>query len=213
MAVVKADGFGHGAVDVARTALAARRDLGSASPALDEALAAARGGSRRAGAQLAQPGRRRLRAPPSRTTSRSPSRAVAHLDAVAPAGRRRRRGCTCTLDAGHGPRRRGPRRLARPVPRRPAAERAGRWSRVVGLMGHLGLRRRPGRPGQRRAAGPASPGRSRPPARPGCGRRERHLAATAATLTDPRSHHTMSRVGAGLVGIDPSGTDPRCARR
>jgi alanine racemase len=36
--------------------------------------------------------------------------------------------------------------------------------------------------------------------------RDRHLAATAATLTDPRTHHTMSRVGAGLVGIDPSRT-------
>jgi alanine racemase len=34
----------------------------------------------------------------------------------------------------------------------------------------------------------------------------RHLAATAATLTDPRAHHTMCRVGAGLVGIDPSRT-------
>jgi alanine racemase len=34
----------------------------------------------------------------------------------------------------------------------------------------------------------------------------RHLAATAATLTDPDSHHTLVRVGAGLVGIDPSGT-------
>ena len=36
--------------------------------------------------------------------------------------------------------------------------------------------------------------------------RDRHLAATAATLTDPASHHTMSRAGAGLVGIDPSRT-------
>ena len=43
--------------------------------------------------------------------------------------------------------------------------------------------------------------------------RDRHLAATAATLTDPRSHHTMSRVGAGLVGIDPSRLDPAAARR
>jgi alanine racemase len=34
----------------------------------------------------------------------------------------------------------------------------------------------------------------------------RHLAATSATLTDPRTHHTMSRIGAGLVGIDPSRT-------
>ena len=35
---------------------------------------------------------------------------------------------------------------------------------------------------------------------------DHHLAATAATLTDPRRHHTMSRIGAGLVGIDESGT-------
>jgi alanine racemase len=34
----------------------------------------------------------------------------------------------------------------------------------------------------------------------------RHLAATAAALTDPRTHHTLCRIGAGLVGIDPSGT-------
>ena len=30
----------------------------------------------------------------------------------------------------------------------------------------------------------------------------RHLAATAAALTDPRTHHTLCRIGAGLVGID-----------
>ena len=43
-----------------------------------------------------------------------------------------------------------------------------------------------------------------------CGLRpaHRHLAATAATLTDPRTHHTLSRIGAGLVGIDPSRTTP-----
>jgi alanine racemase len=34
--------------------------------------------------------------------------------------------------------------------------------------------------------------------------RHRHLAATAATCSDPRTQHTMSRVGAGLVGIDES---------
>jgi alanine racemase len=36
----------------------------------------------------------------------------------------------------------------------------------------------------------------------------RHLAATAATLTDPLSQHTLCRVGAGLVGIDPTRTTP-----
>jgi len=34
----------------------------------------------------------------------------------------------------------------------------------------------------------------------------RHLAATAATLLDPLAHHSLVRVGAGLVGIDPTGT-------
>jgi len=33
-----------------------------------------------------------------------------------------------------------------------------------------------------------------------------HLAATAAALTDPLSHFAVCRVGAGLVGIDPSHT-------
>ncbi|WP_434444086.1 alanine racemase [Lentzea sp. E54] len=34
----------------------------------------------------------------------------------------------------------------------------------------------------------------------------RHLASTSATLTDRRTHMDMVRIGAGLVGIDPSGT-------
>lgn len=33
-----------------------------------------------------------------------------------------------------------------------------------------------------------------------------HLAATAAALTDPQTRFDLVRVGAGLVGIDPSGT-------
>jgi alanine racemase len=33
-----------------------------------------------------------------------------------------------------------------------------------------------------------------------------HLAATSGTLTDPATHFEMVRLGAGLVGIDPSGT-------
>jgi alanine racemase len=76
---------------------------------------------------------------------------------------------------------------------------------VAGVMGHLGCAEDPADPcnarGRTRFAWALEVARS-------CGLRprERHLAATAATLTDPRSHHTMSRVGAGLVGIDPSRT-------
>ena len=35
-----------------------------------------------------------------------------------------------------------------------------------------------------------------------------HLAATSGTLTDPATHFDLVRVGAGLVGIDPSETVP-----
>src|SRR5690606_4440876 len=33
-----------------------------------------------------------------------------------------------------------------------------------------------------------------------------HLAATGAALTDPSTHFDLVRIGAGLVGIDPSET-------
>jgi alanine racemase len=79
--------------------------------------------------------------------------------------------------------------------------------RVVGVMGHLARSDRPGHPAngvarERFAWGIAVARRHglRPPLR--------HLAATAATLTDPLSRHTLCRVGAGLVGIDPTGTTP-----
>jgi alanine racemase len=84
------------------------------------------------------------------------------------------------------------------------AERAGAI-RVVGLMGHLARADEPAHPANRDgrdrfAWGIAVARRHglRPPLR--------HLAATAATLTDPLSRHTLSRVGAGLVGIDPTRT-------
>jgi alanine racemase len=75
--------------------------------------------------------------------------------------------------------------------------------RVVGVMGHLGCADDPADPenrlGRLRFAWGLAQARAA-----GLRPVERHLAATAATLTDPASHHTMSRVGAGLVGIDPS---------
>jgi alanine racemase len=77
--------------------------------------------------------------------------------------------------------------------------------RVAGLMGHLPL------------ADQADPGANAPAvsrmrrarravAAAGLDVPLTHLAATAGTLTDPATHFDMVRVGAGLVGIDPSGT-------
>ena len=199
MAVVKADGFGHGAVDVARTALGngatwlgvtttdealALRAAGLTAPLLswlnpvDADVAAAV----RADVDLGVPG-------------------LPHLDAVAAA-----RGARVHLHVDAGMARDGAPpaiwgQLCRAARR---AERRGEI-RVVGVMGHLGCADDP--PDECNALGRTRFAWALETARAaGLRPAHRHLAATAATLTDPRSHHTMSRVGAGLVGIDPSRT-------
>ena len=206
MAVVKADGFGHGATRVARTALRNGASwLGVTS--IDEALAlrldeidapvlswlntpdADFGTAIAAGVDLAVPSR-------------------AHLAAVAAAAARTGRAARVHLHLDVGMARDGATpadwpRLCHDARR---AEAAG-TVRVVGVMGHLARADRPGHPAngvarERFAWGVAVARRHglRPPLR--------HLAATAATLTDPLSRHTLCRVGAGLVGIDPTGTTP-----
>ncbi len=200
MAVVKADGFGHGAVDVARTALAhgatrlgvtsleeawPLRDAGLDVPLLswlnpvdaDWAAAATRG------VDVAVP-------------------SLEHLAAVASApGRHRVHLHVDTGMARDGADPASWTRLCRAARR---AEQGGELE-FVGIMGHLGCADRPdddcNARGRTRFAWALDVARAA-----GLRPRDRHLAATAATLTDPRSHHTMSRVGAGLVGIDPSGT-------
>lgn len=200
MAVVKADGFGHGAADVARTALAAGATrLGVTS--LDEALALRAEGltapvlswlnpvdgdwaaALDAGVDVAVP-------------------TVEHLEAVArtaPGSRVHLHLDTGLARDGAAPAEWGALCIAA---RR--AERKG-GVQVVGLMGHLPCADETGHAttalGRARFAWALAAAR-------GFGLRpaERHLAATAATLTDPASHHSYCRVGAGLVGIDPSRT-------
>jgi alanine racemase len=200
MAVVKADAFGHGAVEVARTALAhgatwlgvtgldeawPLRDAGLEAPVLswlnpvdaDVTTAVERR------VDLAVPSLEHLAA-----TVAAPGRARVHLH----------------LDAGMARDGASPAEWPRLCRAARLAETRGEVE-VVGVMGHLGCADDPADPCNARArtrfAWALEVARS-------CGLRpsERHLAATAATLTDPRSHHTMSRVGAGLVGIDPSRT-------
>ncbi|MGJ0390339.1 alanine racemase [Microbacterium sp. CGR1] len=84
--------------------------------------------------------------------------------------------------------------------------RAGRGRvEVVGVMGHLPC------------ADDADPARNAPAVlrmrqardavlRAGFGPLLVHLAATSGALTDPATHFDLVRVGAGLVGIDPSET-------
>lgn len=200
MAVVKADGFGHGAVDVARTALAhGATRLGVTS--LAEAWTLRDAGLVVPVLSWLNPVDADFPAAAARDVEVAVS-SLDHLDAVAAGGGRNR----VHLYVDTGMARDGAEPAAWPALCRAArrAELRGELE-VVGLMGHLGCADRPDDPcnarGRTRFAWALEVARAA-----GLRPRDRHLAATAATLTDPRAHHTMSRVGAGLVGIDPSGT-------
>ncbi|WP_447646390.1 alanine racemase [Nocardioides zeae] len=204
MAVVKADGFGLGASDVARTALAhGATRLGVTS--LQEALAL------RAAAVDAPvlswlnavdaPWEAALLADVDLAV---PSRD--HLDAIAAAARTTGRTAPVHLHLDTGLARDGaaPDAWADLCRAARRAELLGAV-RVVGAMGHLARADEPTHPAN--AGGRARFARGVAVARAaGLRPRLRHLAATAATLTDPASRHTVVRVGAGLAGIDPSGT-------
>ena len=200
MAVVKADGFGHGMVHVARAALA-----GGASrfgvTSLDEAFALREAGFTQRVLSWLNPVDADFAAARARDVEIAvPSRA--HLDAIV----RRAPGTRIHLQLDTGLARDGASPTEWPALCAAAwrAEQRGLVT-VVGVMGHLPCAAQPGHPANKR-------GRQRfvwgvQVARAmGLRPADRHLAATAATLTDPASHHTMSRIGAGLVGIDESRT-------
>jgi alanine racemase len=83
-------------------------------------------------------------------------------------------------------------------------EHDGRFD-VVGVMSHLARADEPGDPETRRQVmlfrNALRVARHR-----GLAPHLAHLAATAATITDPDTHFGMVRIGAGLYGIDPSHT-------
>ncbi|WP_456698578.1 alanine racemase [Aeromicrobium sp. P5_D10] len=203
MAVVKADGFGHGAEDIARTALAhgaswlgvtsiaealPLRDAGLNVPILSwlnhctadfaEAL--------EADLDLAVPD-------------------LGHLDAIARAAALSQRPARVHLHLDSGMARDGaaPDQWRALCGAARAAERQG-WIKVVGIMSHLGCAGTPGHRANLAARTRFARGLSTAQAA-GLRPSRCHLAATAAVLTDPASHHSMVRVGAGLVGIDPTG--------
>jgi alanine racemase len=200
MAVVKADGFGHGAVDVARASLAAGATrLGVTS--LAEAVALREAGlAVRVLSWLNPPDADYAAAAAYDIEVGVPS--GQHLDAVA----RRAPGARVHLMLDTGMARDGaaPGTWLALCSAASLLQRRGRIA-VVGVMGHLACADDPTHPAN--AAGRTRFAWGLRLARAvGLRPRDRHLAATAATLTDPQSHHTMSRVGAGLVGIDPSRT-------
>ena len=203
MAVVKADGFGHGAAAVARTALAhgaswlgvtsieealALRAHGLGAPVLSwlNPIDADFSAAVADGVDLAVPSLRHLGVISAAGAGQIAARVHLHLDTGMARDGAAPSEWAALCDAAH------------------RAERAG-TVRVVGVMGHLGCADEPTDPAN--AAGRAAFEQGLRVAREaGLRAPLRHLAATAATLTDPASLHTMSRVGAGLVGIDPSGS-------
>jgi alanine racemase len=200
LAVVKADGFGHGLGDVARTAV----DNGATwlgVTSITEGVAVRAAGVNApvlswlnpVDADVATAVRHRVDlAVPS----------VRHLETVARPGLRVR--VHLQLDTGMA--RDGADRQDWPELMAAArrAQAAGRVT-VVGVMGHLARAAEPGHPAN--AEGRLALLRGVEMARrAGLRPSVRHLAATAATLTDPTTHLDLVRIGAGLVGIDPSGT-------
>lgn len=201
MAVVKADAFGHGTAAVARASLAGgatrfgvttlaeafdlraagftERILSWLNPAdADFAAAAAQG------IEVAVPG-------------------LSHLAAVRAAPGLR---VHLQLDTGMARDGASPDEWVALCREARAAEATGVLS-VVGVMGHLPCADRPGdaanEGGRARFDWGLQTARDL-----GLAPVDHHLAATAATVSDPLSHYTMSRIGAGLVGIDESHTAP-----
>jgi alanine racemase len=204
MAVVKADGFGHGASAVARVALANGASwLGVTS--LEEALALR-------ASQLRAPVLSWLnpvdadfeRAVRQRVDIAIPS--FAHLEAVGTAAAQTGQPARVHLHIDLGMARDGlPPSDWPELCRRARGLQQRGLMRVFGVMGHLGWADDPSDPCNavaRRDFLDAVTVARRHGLRPSL----RHLAATAATLTDPASHLDLCRVGAGLVGIDPSRT-------
>lgn len=205
MAVVKADGYGHGAVPVALAAVAAGAEqLGVTDVTEGSALRTA-GLTVPIVAWLHPSGIDAERAAADRIDV-----AVGSVDElrqlIADAGSLGEPGIRVHLSVDTGMARGGcPStdweelfRVAR------AGHGLGRIE-VVGLMGHLPLADR-AEPGLNRPAVARMEAAVRSSHSAGLGRLTKHLAATSGALTDPATHFDMVRIGAGLVGIDPSGS-------
>ncbi|MGW8566465.1 alanine racemase [Isoptericola sp. NPDC055881] len=204
MAVVKADGYGHGMLPVARAALAGGATwLGTAVPA--EALALRAGGIAPEDARvltwLAAPG-----APFDRLVAAGVDVGVAApwaLDEVAAGARAAGGPARVHLKVDTGLGRSGIMPADLPdVVRRAAALEAEGVLRVVGVMSHLACADEPGHPsiGLQATAFDAA---VRTVEDAGLDLEVRHLANSAAVLTDPRLHHDLVRPGVAVYGHSP----------
>lgn len=199
MAVVKADGYGHGMAQAARAALSGGADwLGVVR--LDEALALRRQGvAGRILCLMATPG-----APHEEAVRHDvdlSAGSLGLLDEIAGAGARAGRAARVHLKVDTGMSRGGATASEWPdlVGAALAAESAGRI-RVTGLWSHLACADMPGHSSiaaQVRAFRDAVALAERAGARP----EVRHLANTAAMLTLPETRFDLVRTGGGIFGL------------
>ncbi|MBR7829383.1 alanine racemase [Actinospica sp. MGRD01-02] len=203
MAVVKADGYGHGAVQIARAALAHGATWLAAS-FIGEALAL-----RAAGIQapiltfLHLPDEdvtEALRADLDLTVS-----SQAQLAEIAACAKRLGRTAEVQLKVDTGLHRNG----ASPAQWPALVEAAARLERegsvhVRGIWSHLVHPDQPGHPTTTRQLDLFDEA-VREAERAGLTGRLRHIANSTAALTIPRSHYDVIRLGSGLYGIDHAG--------
>ena len=212
LAVVKAEGYGHGAVEVARSAVAhGAVALGVAT--LDEGVAlAGHGYAVPVVAWLWPPGQDP--GPALRAGVQVGVSSLGHLDAVlaATAGP-----AQIHLKIDTGLSRNGVTMAAlEPLLAAAAAAQAAGRIEIVGLMSHLASADVPGDPSvpeQTAAFIQACEAAAASGIRP----RWRHLANTPGTLEHPATHFDMARAGIGIYGIspvaDPAGLRPAMTLR
>ncbi|MEU4013816.1 alanine racemase [Microbacterium sp. NPDC028030] len=199
MAVVKADGYGHGAVTVATAAVAAGAgwlgvtDVGEARALREAGLSVpVLSWLNPSGVDAEEAARHRV--------DIAVGSAEELRQLIADAGKPVR--VHLHLDTGMS-------RGGSPLDEWPELLRLARSGRgrveVVGVMGHL-PRADEGDPAANAAAVLRMRQGRDAVLRAGFGPVLVHLAATSGALTDPATHFGMVRIGAGLVGIDPSET-------
>jgi alanine racemase len=201
MAVVKADGYGHGAITVARAAVAAGAEwLGTTDIAAASELRAA---------GLTVPILTWLN--PSGVDAEAAAAnqidiAIGSVDELEALLKHASSGVRVHLNLDTGMAREGcpVHEWDALIARARQGQRRGKI-RVVGLMGHLPLADQAQPEANEAALVQLRQARGAIMAA-GFGAPLTHLAATAGILTDPATHFGMVRFGAGLVGIDPSET-------
>ncbi|MBW9204727.1 alanine racemase [Mumia sp. zg.B17] len=199
MAVVKADAYGHGAVEIAGAAREAGAEwLGVAT--VEEALVLRRGGDTGPVLAWLSPAGADL-APAIDARVDVAAGSVSQLDAVLEAGATERPRVHLKVDTGMA--RGGVRgeELTALFEAARDAQRSGRLE-IVGIFSHLACADEPASPvnGAQEHAFAAAVAEL---ASLGVEPQLRHLANSAATLTRPSTHHDLVRVGIASYGLSP----------